>query len=329
MSFDRQSSAFSLVADIGGTNTRVAVADGERLLIETVRRYRNVDHSSLEAVLRSFLKDAGDVDCAGACVAVAGPVSGRAVELTNVEWRIDTGTLADASGTATVALLNDLQAQGHALGRIMDADLIEIIPAADHNPLDTRLVIGIGTGFNAAPVHFTNSGRLVMPSEAGHTSFPARNEADLNLLRFLEETRGFPDVEEALSGRGLESVYAWLGGEAGESRRLTASGIIAGFESGSDPRATEAMRTFARLLGAVAGNLALIHLPFGGIYLTGGVARAFAPHLGNLGFDEAFRSKGRFTDFMHRFGVTVVNDDFAALVGCAGHLAEIRSRELD
>ena len=83
------------------------------------------------------------------------------------------------------------------------------------------------------------------------------------------------------------------------------------------------MRTFARLFGTIAGNLALIHLPFGGIYLSGGVARAFGPHLADLGFVEAFRSKGRFASFMDMFGITVINDDYAALAGCASHLSDI------
>jgi len=321
MSPVRLSGAFSLVADIGGTNTRVALAEGDRLLVGTSRRYRNAEHSSLEAVLRRFLDDGGGVDCAGACIAVAGPVNDGVAELTNVDWRIDTGTLARASRAETVALLNDLQAQGHSLGQIGDGDLHGIIPSPGHDTVGTQLVIGVGTGFNIAPVHFTGSGRAVMPSEAGHASAPARTEADFRLMRFVETTRGFPAIEEILSGRGLETVYAWLGHEAGDPRDAKASDIISGF--GSDPRSEPAMRTFARLLGAVAGDLALAHLPVGGIYLSGGVARAFAPHLVDLGFVEAFRSKGRFTGFMAKFGVTVIDDDYSALAGCAKHLSDI------
>ncbi len=319
----RQSNAFSLVADIGGTNTRVALAEGTRLLVRTVKRYQNVEHSSLEAVLRRFLHDEGDVDCAGACVAVAGPVNEGVATLTNVNWRIDTGMLARASRAETVALLNDLQAQGHSLGRIRKTDLFEVIKAGRHCPTNARLVIGIGTGFNIAPVHCAGTRHMVLPSEAGHASLPVQSEEDLRLFHFLRQTRGFPDIEEALSGRGLENIYAWLGQEAGEPQTSTSTDIIAGFEAGTDVRAAEAMRTFTGLLGTAVGNFALDHLPYGGIYLAGGIARAFAPHLASLGFDEAFRSKGRFTDFMDRFSVTVINDDYAALVGCASHLEEI------
>jgi glucokinase len=90
--------------------------------------------------------------------------------------------------------------------------------------------------------------------------------------------------------------------------------------AGDDALATQAARILTRMLGAVAGNLALIQLPFGGVYLVGGVARSLAPYLERFGFAAAFRDKGRFSDFMHGFGVGVIEDDYAALTGCAAHL---------
>ncbi len=313
-------SEFFIVADIGGTNTRVAFAEGNRLLVKSVRRFRNAEHPSFEAILRRFLDEGQDIECVGACVAVAGPVDHGVAELTNLDWRIDTDTLRGVVRGENVALLNDLQAQGHSLDRIGGNDLCEIIPVEGGRCHDTRLVIGVGTGFNIAPVHYGGSGSLVMASEAGHATLPVRTDADLRLMRFLETTRGFPDIEEALSGRGLETIHAWLGRESGDPRTAKASGIISGFEAGTDPCAEPAMRMFVRLFGTVAGNLALVHLPFGGIYLCGGVARAFAPHLADLGFIDAFRDNGRFSGLMERFGVAVITDDYSALAGCAAHL---------
>ena len=83
------------------------------------------------------------------------------------------------------------------------------------------------------------------------------------------------------------------------------------------------MRQFVRVLGTVAGNLALMYLPFGGIHLAGGVARRFGPWLGRMGFEEAFCAKGRFSDFMLQFPVAVINDDYSALTGCAAHLTQL------
>lgn len=314
----------SLVADIGGTNTRVALARGTELLEGSIRRYANAGVPGLETVLRRYIAEEGDVDCAATCVAVAGPVRDGVGIMTNLDWTIDRETLIRATKAEHCAILNDLQAQGHALGHVAEQNLREIIPAPAHAPSDAaaQLVIGVGTGFNMAPVLNAHGGRLVTPSECGHANLPIRNEAELRLCQFVETAHGFPAVEDVLSGRGLARVYQFLGHEAGDNRELSAADIMAAVGDGSDPRAIEAARLFVRILGTVAGNLSLIQLPFGGVFLVGGVARAMAPYLLEYGFADAFRDKGRFAGFMQNFSVTVIEDDYAALTGCAGFLAQ-------
>ena len=323
----RPADTYSLVADIGGTNTRVALALGATLLPETIRRYRNADFPGLETVLRRFIEEEDGVDCRGACVAVAGPVHDGRATLTNLDWTIDRASVARAARAETVAVLNDLQAQGHALGLIADENLRQVIAGPVAPIGTTKLVIGVGTGFNSSPVYETALGRVVPPSESGHVSLPIRTEADLRLMRHVETIHGFPSVEDVLSGRGLERVYLWLSEEAGQPSEKAAAAIVAACADGSDPLAREAVRVFVQMLGAVAGNLALIFLPFGGVYLIGGVMRHVAPFLGEFGFDEAFRDKGRFSGFMANFGVAVVEDDYAALVGAAAHLADLVAQD--
>jgi glucokinase len=319
----RPADTYSLVADIGGTNTRVALALGPELLPETIRRYRNADFPGLESVLRAFIAEEDGVDCTGACVAVAGPVHDGKATLTNLDWTIDRAGVARAARAETVAVLNDLQAQGHALGRIAPENLRRVIAGPDRPLGTTKLVIGVGTGFNSSPVYETALGRIVPPSESGHANLPCRTEADLRLLRHVETIHGFPSVEDVLSGRGLERVYLWVSEEAGAPAEKAAADIVAACAEGGDPLARTAMEVFVRMLGAVAGNLALVCLPFGGVFLIGGVMRHVAPFLDEFGFDEAFRDKGRFAGFMANFGVDVVEDDFAALAGAAAHLADL------
>ncbi len=184
------------------------------------------------------------------------------------------------------------------------------------------LVINVGTGFNAAPVHDTEWGRIVTASECGHVNMPIRTEADLRLAHYVETAHGFPGVEDVMSGRGLERLWGFVTTEAGSPSERSAAEIMKAIDEGKDPHATATARLFTRLLGAEAGNLALIHLPFGGIYLVGGVARAFTEHLAPLGFTEAFRDKGRFAGFMQNFAVTILEDDYAPLTGCAAYLAQ-------
>jgi glucokinase len=313
----------SLVADIGGTNTRVALADGTRLLPDTIERFRNADFAGLETVLTTYLAGQNNPGCGGACVALAGPVRDGVGNMTNLDWTIDAATVARAVKAETVDVINDLQAQGHALGHITPDCITRVVAGTDAPDHASKLVIGVGTGFNCAPVHETPAGRLVVPAEAGHANLPIRSTEELDLCRDFETAHGFPAVEDVLSGRGLAHVAGWMSARRGTAREYTAAQVMDLADSG-DAVARDALAFFVRILGTVTGNLSLIHLPFGGIFLVGGVARAVGPWLADMGFDDAMRDKGRFAGFMKNFPVYLVEDDYAALTGCARHLAQKR-----
>lgn len=307
----------SIVADIGGTNTRVAIARGTEIAHDSVRRYANADADGLDSLLRRYLDETVPGGLSGACVAVAGPVRDGVGALTNFDWSIDRDTLGRVTGAAKLAVLNDLQAQGHAVGMVADSDLTRLMPQPPAQSHAAKLVVGVGTGFNAAPVYDTAAGRFVPPSECGHISLPRTEPAFAALAEALEPHHGFASVEDALSGRGFSRIHRHLHGQD-----IDGKDIMARLRQG-DAQATETARLFVRLLGTVLGDLALIHLPFGGIYLIGGMARAITPYATRFGFIEAFRAKGRFSRFMEQFGIAVVEDDYAALTGCAAHLRHL------
>ncbi len=316
----RTADRYALVADIGGTNTRVGLCEGKHLLPKSIRRFSNAEFDGLGPILRAYIKTEGGVDCAGACVAAAGPVRDGVATMTNLNWTIDRETLISATRAETVSILNDLQAQGHALGHLDATNLLQISPGKPASQNAVKMVVGVGTGFNCAPVYDTADGRFVAPSECGHINLPIRTDQDLSLSRFVEAAHGFPAVEDVVSGRGLERVYHWQSIENNSENTLSAAEIMTAAAQGNDPIATKTVAVFSRMLGSVAGNLALVNLPFGGVYLVGGVSRAFAPYLGSNGFIEGFRDKGRFAPFMDSFSVTVIEDDYAALIGMAHHL---------
>ena len=313
----------AILADIGGTNTRVALADGKVVRTDSIAKFSNADYPSLEPVLRQYLAEAGVAGVDGACVAAAGPVRDGMAVMTNLDWTIDAALLVRATAAKQTAILNDLQAQGHALGHIQPQFLRPII-AGPQQPGASMLVVGVGTGMNAAPVHDTPWGRVVAASECGHILMPVRTDQDFRLARFVERygphAHGFAGVEDVLAGRGLERVHAFVSTEAGTPQDRKAADIMAAIAAGDD-LARDTARLYVHLLGAELGNLALIHLPFGGIYLIGGVARAMTPYMAEMGLTDAFRDKGRFGGFMEGFSVQVVEDDFAALTGCAAYLA--------
>jgi len=313
----------ALVADIGGTNTRVALAQGNTVRGESIRRYANAGFTDLESVLRRYLQEEGQPEIAGTCVAAAGPVRDGVASLTNLDWTITAEGLRAATGAGQTAILNDLQAQGHALGRIAPEHLRQVI-AGPKKPGATMLVVGLGTGMNAAPVHETPWGRVVAASECGHISMPVRTEEDQRLARFIAETgpyaHGFAGVEDVLAGRGLERVYAFAADAAGCPTDKRSAAIMADIAA-EDPVARHAAQLYIHLLGQELGNLALIHLAFGGLYLIGGMARAMQPWFDQMNLAAHFRDKGRFGDFMGNFSVEIVEDDYAALTGCAAYLA--------
>ncbi|MDG1456987.1 MAG: glucokinase [Pseudoprimorskyibacter sp.] len=311
----------AIIADIGGTNTRVALADGAVVRTQSTRRYRNADHAGLGEVLSHFLHETR-VQVNAACVAMAGPVKEGIGSLTNLDWRVDATEIGNATGAKLVGVLNDLQAQGHALAHVPQASLTQVLPGKPSIAGAAQLMLNVGTGLNSALVVHGKGVTIVPPSESGHVGLPVKTDADLRLAHFLSKEHGFAGAEEAASGRGLGNLYAWLLEEDKSlDPALSSHDVMASIQH-SD-RSTRAAALFVRMLGMYAGDLALIQLPFGGIFLCGGLARAFAPYYGPMGFENAFCAKGRFSSFMSQFPVHIVTDDNAALQGCAGYLAEM------
>jgi glucokinase len=310
----------SLMADIGGTNTRVALGYGSSVDQSSIQRFRNSEHSGLEQVLHSYLSVRPDVTPDAAAAAIAGPVHNGKGTLTNLDWTVDRDLLTRVTGAKTVSVINDLQAQGHALEYLTEDKTRLIKAGGDAKPNASLLVVGVGTGFNAAAVFRTASETLVPPAEAGHADLPTPTEELRSFAKYFNEKHGFCSVEDILSGRGLGHLYRWHSGV-----ELPAAEIMKAHVDGSDANATATVMSFGAALGTVVGNLALTILPFGGIYLVGGVSQAIAPFLNDNGFTSSFCDKGRFSEFMDQFPVRVVEDDYAALTGMAALLDEVRN----
>lgn len=317
----------ALLADIGGTNTRVALANGTHVLPDSVARFANAEYKArgqdIADILADYLKTSGQT-VSGVCVAAAGPVQDGEANMTNLDWVIDADKLQRATGAKQTAILNDLQAQGQALGHIAPSKL-RLVTDGPKAP-GAMLVVGLGTGVNAAPVHGAGAARVVPPSECGHVNMPVRSEEDLALMRFVESllaARGevaHCGVEEVLSGRGLINLHAFAAEQAQEPAAATSAQVFADLDKGH-PVATHAAALYTRILAQTLADLALIHLPYGGIYLIGGMARAMTPHFSRLDLTGHFRETRRVDLLENDFSITVVEDDFAALTGCAAYLA--------
>ncbi len=303
-----------LIADIGGTNTRVGLATEAGLMADTLQRFRNSEMPNFEAVLEQYLAEVKPGKLRGACAGAAGPVEGGVATLTNLNWTIDRNVMKAVSGAEFTDVINDLPAQGLALDELAEDNLLTLKEGlVSEGP---RLVVGLGTGFNIVPVHRVGDVLLAPSCEAGHATLPHCKD-QVALCEWLKAECGYPSIEVALAGQGIENIYRFHSGltaKAQDVMRLVEA---------ADAHALAAIADYVALLGSVVGDYALSHLPFGGIYLTGGVSRAVSPYLETYGFADIMAEKGRFSDLAGRFSVALIQDDYAALKGCARHLRQL------
>ena len=313
-----------LVADVGGTNTRVALANDGKLQLDSICRYRNEDQSSIQLILQNYLQEIQPKSQPVAvCIDLAGPVDENKGILTNLDWTVTTAQLCDATGAKTGAILNDMQAQGLALSYLPSGVFRTVLNGTSNT--GSRLVINVGTGFNSALILEEDSKLIVPNSETGHVDLPVSSHDIFELHQYLTDRFGFASVEEVLSGRGLGHIYDFLNQKKNKRFISTSKNIIE--QIGIDPLADEAMATFLKVFGCVCGNLALTHLPLGGIYLVGGMAQALTNYYANSPFQSAFIKKGRFSSFMKQFSVHLVQDDHAALLGCISYLNNLNYKK--
>ncbi|MCT4559388.1 MAG: glucokinase [Pelagimonas sp.] len=313
----------NLVADFGGTNGRVALCENGQVRADTIQRYRNADHPSIEAVLSAFLSH-HDVRPRAVCIDIAGPVENGQGRVTNRDWLVTLDSLRAATGAQTVDILNDMQAQGHAMPTMPASSLDTLHPGTKEicTPQATRLVVNIGTGLNAAIIVNAGGVTCVPAGEFGHMALLARDPEELALRDWIAARHPEPSLEDILSGRGFERLHAWVCHDEGRGTPLDAAAIHAAYQA-NDPQAVRAMQLFARFAGRYCSDLAMCTLPHGGIFLVGGVMNHLGRHLIEAGFMQAYANKGRFTDFVQRFPLHLVTDDYAALRGCAAHLQEM------
>ena len=306
-----------LVADVGGTNTRVALAIDGKLQTQTIHRYRNTDQSGVAGILQKYLSDhAPEARPNAVCIDVAGPVGHDEGQLTNLDWTVTSAELCSGTGARFGAILNDMQAQGMAMSHLPRTAFHSIVKGTAQG--GNRMVVNIGTGFNSAVVLGEGPKLTVPGSETGHVNLPVPSPQIYELHQFLTAHYGFASAEEVLSGRGLGHIYDFLAGLDPRQALPTSHHIMTHIHS--DPHARKSVDIMLEILGCVCGNLALTHLPFGGIYLVGGMAQVLADYYHDGAFHRAFVAKGRFAEFMDQFSVHLVQDDHAPLVGCIAHL---------
>lgn len=321
----------TLAADVGGTKTLVelGVLEAHRYHRIHTGNFQNADYLGVAQVIEAFLASTTLRPAAihTACFALAGPITGRRVHLTNLPWDVDADALASQFTIGNVRLVNDFVAVGHDIAALKASELA-CVQQGKPDKHGARGVLGAGTGLGMVSLVWTSQGYRVVPSEGGNADFAPTNEVQQRLWSYLAHRLGRVWCGALLSGRGLERIYQFLSetdtlrlrttSPRAEGVTISAAEITSRVLDHSDPRATSSMHLFLDIYGAVAGNLALTLMAQGGIYIAGGIAPRIASMFNDGVFLRAFRAKGKFADLMQTFPVHIV---LAPEVGLRGAVA--------
>jgi glucokinase len=310
----------SFVADVGGTNIRLAqVSDGK---LSEVKKYLCSDFSTISDAIQSYFADYPQLDFVAGCLGVACPTSDDFISMTNNHWEFSIEKLKDSLGLSWLGVINDFTAVAHALP-VLTNQQKEQVGHGKSVPHDNIAVFGPGTGLGVKHLTYCDKGWLALDGEGGHVDFAAVDDFDIAILQFLSRKYGHASAEEVMSGRGLVQVYQALA----EHKKLPAvfdeaSDITDRALDGSCELCLATLNQFCRIMGSFAGNLALNMGTRGGVYIGGGIAPRFINFLKNSDFRNRFEAKGRFRDYVAGIPTYIITEPDHGLIGAMAYLEQ-------
>lgn len=317
-----------LVGDIGGTNARFALVTVDAdagvnvRALEQVITLATADYDNIDAAIRAYLDMAGCTPGAvrSACLALACPVDGDDIRMTNNHWRFNRTSLMAAVGLERLKLVNDFTAQALGMLCVEDHELIAV-GGGTSMPGVARLVIGPGTGLGVGCLVPSSQGWIPLPGEGGHTSLAPQDELEDAILLGFRQRYGRVSVERVLCGQGLLELYQIMADIRGVTAELDSpAAITAAAQSDPQSLAFEVLGRFFRMLGSVAGDDVLAMGTRGGVYLCGGILPRVRELFLNSEFRAAFEYKGRFESYLQAVPVWLCVADNPGLLGAAAAL---------
>jgi glucokinase len=304
----------SLIGDVGGTNARFALVGQSatrRCADEQTAEFLTIDDAIEHALQGSETRPKSAV------LALAGPIVGDAVPLTNSDWVVEPKRLIARFGLDQVILLNDFEAQSLALPGLGPTD-VERLGGGKAERERTCVVVGPGTGLGAGALVHARGIWVPVPGEGGHIDLGPVNDRDMAIWPHIERVEGRISAEALLSGGGLLRLYRAIA-KAGDTEAPLASPaeVTSAGLSGTSAEAREALELFATYLGRFAGDLALVFMAYGGVYLSGGIPSRIAPIMRSGGFRAAFIAKDPHRGLMEKMATAMVIKKDAALGGIA------------
>ncbi|MBD2528535.1 glucokinase [Nostoc flagelliforme FACHB-838] len=330
-----------LAGDIGGTKTILRLVKTSDSSTHTIYQesYHSADFPDLVPIVQQFLMKADTPIPEKACFAIAGPIVKNTAKLTNLVWFLDTERLQQELGIRHISLINDFAAIGYGILGLQKQDL-HTLQVGKPQPETPIGIIGAGTGLGQGFLIKQGNHYQVFPSEGGHADFAPRNEIEFQLLRYLLGKHDIQrvSVERVVSGMGIVAIYQFLRDrkfaaesphiaqivrtweqEAGQEEKSVDPGAAIGTAAlqGSDRLSEQTLQLFIEAYGAEAGNLALKLLPYGGLYIAGGIAPKILPLIQNSGFLLNFTQKGRMRRLLEEIPVYIILNPQVGLIGAA------------
>ena len=296
----------ALVGDIGGTHARFAISDIDELTISHFVSFRCALFGSLQEAIGAYM-DSIPHRPLMAGLAIAGPVVGEKLKLTNLPWSFTHDELRSAAGVEQLTLVNDFEAQALALPYLTAHD-VHRIGGGEADGHSAKVVLGPGTGLGmAALVPWSVDGWTAVASEGGHITFAAESAEEFAIVDRLRGELGFVSAEHLISGPAMLRVYRTLGTLRGQQAEAANSVEIVRLAlAGEDAVAVAALDYFVRWLGRFAGDMALAFGARGGVYLGGGIVPHIVEALEHSGFRAAFEAKGELSAFLAPIPVNVI-----------------------
>jgi glucokinase len=305
-----------LLGDIGGTNARFGVLPAPGGPIHFLPRMQTAAAPGPVQAIRETLLGYDGPAPRSAMIALANRVDSIAVRLTNADWVVDAAAIGSAFNLDRVALINDYPPVA-ASATVLDAERGHVAHLGGLHPAGagTRVVLGPGTGFGAAALLVVENRYAIVPTEAGHIEFGPTTDEETRLWPYLERVGGRVTVESVLSGPGLLRLARALAALRRADVSFTApNDILLGARNGQ-PLAVEVLELFARFLGRVAGDLALLFEAVGGVFIAGGIAPRMVDILQQGAFRDAFDRKAPHHDWARRVPASVIVHPEPALLG--------------
>lgn len=308
-----------LIGDIGGTNARFAILVDAYAEPKQFPILATADFATIEEAIQIGVFDKTSVQPRAAILAVAGPIKDDEIDLTNCDWVVRPREMIRTLGFEDVIVINDFEAQALAAASL-GPEHIEQIGGGEIRPSSSRVVVGPGTGLGVAGLVHARHTWFPVPGEGGHVDIGPRSARDYDLFPHFETIGGRVSAEQLLCGRGLMNIYRTVCKADGvEATAKNPAEVTTAWSDGSDPAAAEAIALFATYLGRIAGDLALIFMARGGVYLAGGIAQKIIPALRQPLFREAFEDKAPHEGILKRIPTFVITHPLAALSGLAAY----------